>query len=70
MVFHGEFYRGMTTFEVQLKESFTLKQLRLNFMDCGDNGFVLQTISYKGKKYYGSEEAEARGFLRPQFIAK
>jgi hypothetical protein len=70
VVFHGEYYQGVTSFEFQLSGRFTFKHLRLNLIDCGENGFILQSISYKGKKHFGSEEADTRGFLKPQFIVK
>lgn len=70
VVFHGEYFQGITAFDVHLSEAFSLRQLRLNLVDCGENGFVLQSISYKGKRYFGSEEAQSRGFLKPQFIVK
>ena len=70
VVCHGEYYNGTTGFEVQIKESFAIKNLRLHFVDCGDNGFILQKIDYKGRKVKAVEEAEHRGFLKPQFIVK
>lgn len=70
VVFHGEYYQGVTAFEFQLADRFALRHLRLNLVDCGENGFIMQSISYRGKKYFGSEEAETRGFLKPQFIVK
>lgn len=70
VVFHGEYYQGVTVFDAQLSDPFSLKQLRFNLIDCGENGFVFQSISYKGKRYFGSEEAQSRGFLKPQFIVK
>lgn len=70
VVFHGEYYHGVTGFNVPLNEPFALKHLRLNLVDCGDNGYIFQSIYYKKKRYPGREEADSRGFLRPQFIAK
>ena len=70
VVFHGEYYRGTTAFDLQLDDPFSLKQLRLNFVDCGENGFILRSVSYRGKQYPGKETAESRGFLKPQFIVQ
>lgn len=70
VVFHGEYYHGVTGFNAHLGEPFALKHLCLNLIDCGDNGFVLQSISYKKKRYPGREEADSRGFLKPQFFTK
>lgn len=70
VVFHGEHYHGVTGFNIPLSEPFAQKQLRLNLIDGGDNGFVLQSISYKKKRYLGREEADSRGFLNPQFVVK
>lgn len=68
VVFHGEYYHGVTRFVAPLNDPLDLKQLRLNLVDCGDNGFLLQSISYRKKRYLGKEEANSRGFLKPQFI--
>lgn len=68
VVCHGEYYEGLTCFETQISDTFSVKHLRLHFTDCGDNGFILQKISYKGRKVSGVEEAARRGFLKPQFI--
>lgn len=68
VVCHGEYYQGNTCFETQISDPFSLKHLRLHFVDCGDNGFILQKVAYKGRKISGIEEAERRGFLKPQFI--
>lgn len=68
LVFHGEHYHGLTTYEIKTGEEFSPKQLRFDFVDCGDNGFILQSVSYKGRKYYGVELAQSRGFLRPVFF--
>ncbi len=70
VVFHGEYYYGKTVFDIPLNEPFSMKQLRLNLVDCGENGFVLQSISYRKKSYAGREVADSRGFLKPQFIVK
>jgi len=70
VVFHGEYYQGTTCFETQVSDPFSLKHLRLHFVDCGDNGFILWKVAYKGRKISGVEEAERRGFLKPQFLVK
>ena len=70
VVCHGEYYQGNTSFETQISDGFSLKHLRLHFVDCGDNGFILHKVIYKGRKITGVEEAERRGFLKPQFIVK
>jgi hypothetical protein len=70
VVCHGEYYQGTTCFETQIADPFCLKHLRLLFTDCGGNGFILQNAVYKGHKIRGVEEAERRGFLKPQFIVK
>jgi hypothetical protein len=68
LVFHGEHYRGTTAWELQAEPPFNLKQLRLNFIDCGENGYILQSAAFRGKKVLGQEEAQSRGYLKPQFI--
>jgi hypothetical protein len=70
LVFHGEHYRGTTAWELQAEPPFNLKQLRLNFIDCGENGYILQSAAFRGKKVLGQEEAQSRGYLKPQFIVK
>jgi len=70
VVFHGEHYKGTTSYDIRLDDPFSLKQLRLDLVDCGANGFVLQSVSYRGKKYFGKETARSRGFLQPQFVVK
>ncbi len=70
VVCHGEYYQGSTCFETQISAPFSLKHLRLYFVDCGDNGYILQKVAYKGRKIFGAEEAARRGFLKPQFIVK
>lgn len=70
VVFHGEHYKGTTTYDIRLDDEFSIKQLRLNLVECGENGFVLQSVSYKGRQYHGKETAQSRGFLKPQFVVK
>jgi hypothetical protein len=70
LVCHGEYYQGTTCFETQISDAFCLKHLRLHFTDCGGNGHILQKVAYKGHKIRGIEEADRRGFLKPQFIVK
>lgn len=70
VVFHGEHYKGTTSFEIRQDDPFSLKQLRLDLVECGENGFILQSVSYKGKRYFGKETAQTRGFLKPQFVVK
>lgn len=70
LVFHGELYKGETIFTIPDEESFALRHLRLNLVDCGKNGFIFQSVSYRGEKYFGSETAQDREFLRLLFIAK
>ena len=70
VVCHGEYYSGTTGFEIQVNTPFSVKNLRLHFVDCGENGFILQKLDYKGSKALAVEEAEHRGFLKPQFIVK
>ena len=70
VVFHGEHYKGTTAYEFRLDAPFSITQLRLNLVDCGANGFILRSVSYKGKQHVGKETAQSRGFLKPQFIVK
>ncbi len=70
VVFHGEYYQGVTTWEIQAQGPFNPKQLRLNFVDCGDNGYIFQSVSFKDKTALGREEAHKRGFLKLQFVVK
>lgn len=70
VVFHGEHYQGTTSYDLQIDTPFSLKQLRLDLVECGENGFILQSVSYKGKRYFGKETAQSRGFLKPQFVVK
>jgi hypothetical protein len=70
VVFHGEHYLGVTTWEIQADPPFNLKQLGLNFVDCGDNGYIFQSVSFRGKTVLGQEEAQSRGFLKLQFVVK
>ena len=70
VVCHGEYYQGTTCFDTQISDPFSLKHLRLHFTDCGGNGYILQKVVYKGHTIRGVEEAERRGFLKPQFIVK
>ncbi len=70
VVFHGEHNKGTTAYDIRLDDPFSLKQMRLDLVDCGENGYVLQSVSYKDKKYFGKETAQSRGFLQPQFIVK
>ncbi len=70
VVFHGEHYKGTTSYDIRLDDPFSLKQMRLDLVECGENGYVLQSVSYKGKKYFGKETAQSRGFLQPQFVVK
>jgi hypothetical protein len=70
VVFHGEYYRGTTAYDISLDAPFSLKQLRLNLVECGENGFILQSVSYRGKLYFGKETAQSRGYLKPQFVVK
>ncbi len=70
VVFHGEHYKGITEFEIRLDTPFSLKHLRLDLVECGENGYILQSVSYSGKRYFGKETSQSRGFLKPQFIVK
>ena len=70
VVFHGEHYKGTTTYDIQIEEPFLLKQMRLDLVECGENGYILQSVSYKDKKYFGEETAQSRGYLQPQFVVK
>jgi hypothetical protein len=70
VVFHGEHYQGTTAWDIAAVPPFRLKHMRLNFIDCGDNGFVLQSVSYGDKKVLGREEAQSRSFLKLQFAMK
>jgi len=70
MVCHGEFFHGYARYETDISGPFSLKDLRLNFIDCGDNGYVLQSISYKGKEAFCRENAEKREYLKLQFVVK
>ncbi len=70
VVFHGEHYKGTTSYEIRTDDPFSLKQLRLELIDCGDNGYILQGVTYNGKMYLGKETAQSRGFLQPQFVVK
>ena len=70
LVFHGEYYQGTTRWELPSEGPFNLKHLRLNFIDCGDNGYILQSVSYRSQKVSSQEEAQTRGFLKLQFFVK
>ncbi|MEJ2155893.1 MAG: hypothetical protein P8X96_11190 [Desulfobacteraceae bacterium] len=70
VVFHGEYYRGTTAYAIQCDEPFSLKQLRLNLVECGENGFILQSVSYRGRSSFGKETAQTREYLKPQFVVK
>ncbi len=70
VVFHGEHYKGTTSYDIRTDAPFSVKQLRLELVDCGDNGYILQGVTYNGKMYYGKETAQSRGYLQPQFVVK
>lgn len=70
VVCHGEFFHGYARYETNIRGPFDLRHLRLNFIDCGQNGYVLQSVSYKGKEAFCRENAETRDYLQLQFMVK
>ena len=62
VVFHGEHYKGTTSYDIRLDDPFSLKQMRLDLVECGENGYILQSVSYKGKKYFGKRRRHPEGF--------
>jgi hypothetical protein len=68
IVFHGEHYRGYTTYRANLAAPFDPSLLVFEFSDCGENGDVLSRVRYDGRQMDQEEAASEHGLLRLQFV--
>ena len=70
-VFHGEYYSGHTLFRTKSPvAAFTLKKLKLHFVTCGENGYILYKIQYADQSLLPQESTTEKEMLKLQFIAK
>ena len=70
-VFHGEYYSGHTLFRTNKPvAAFRLKQLKLHFVACGENGYILSKIKYADQNLLPQDSAVEKEMLKLQFIAK
>lgn len=68
MVCHGEGYNGYTHYTTQVEGTFDPAALRFDFIPCGDNGWVLQTVSYGDAALQASDDPSLREVLQIQVV--
>jgi hypothetical protein len=69
-VCHGEYYTGHTAFIHESISTFSLKKLKLVFVECGANGHILSKIRYADQVLYPQEQTFEKEKLNLQFIAR
>jgi hypothetical protein len=69
-VCHGEYFTGHTLFSANMVEPFDLKKLKMIFVECGENGYILSRMRYGDQILYPKDKAHAKEELKLQFIAR
>jgi hypothetical protein len=69
VVCHGEGYKGYTQYAITIDAPFDRGALRFEFRSCGDNGYVLQNLSYGDRVLPASDDPKFREILQIQVLA-
>ncbi|MEJ2638334.1 MAG: hypothetical protein P8010_02045 [Desulfosarcinaceae bacterium] len=69
VVCHGEGYKGYTQYTGCIEEPFDSGKLGFDFLPCGDNGYVLETLRYGDGVLQMSDDPDNRDILQIQVVA-
>lgn len=69
VVCHGEGYKGYTQYAITIDAPFDREALGFEFRPCGDNGYVLQNLSYGDRVLPASDDPKFREILQIQVLA-
>lgn len=69
LVFHGECFTDYTVFEANIEGEFKPDELICWFEDCGENGYVLERITYGSESLHRFDTASEKEKLGLQFYA-
>jgi hypothetical protein len=69
-VFHGEYFTGHTFFISESVAHFKPHHLKMIFVECGENGYILSKIRYADQILYPRDRALEKEDLKLYFVAR